>query len=87
MPIDPFFRLVGSPNAIPDITTAVEREILVCLRTQTQHNLRLVCQDTSAGRDALYADTGAEGKLVRLPNSVRNRTLLNSSCSHITDYA
>ena len=62
-------------NTISDITTAAGWEILDCSPDAMKQDIHLVCQDTNTDCDNLYANMGAEGKLVRLPNSVCIHTL------------
>ncbi|KAF7422417.1 hypothetical protein PC9H_010573 [Pleurotus ostreatus] len=58
----------GSPNAIADITSAGGWTILDCDKALTEQEIRLVCKNT-AECDRLDQNGGAEGKIVRLPES------------------
>ncbi|KAJ8518273.1 hypothetical protein ONZ45_g4617 [Pleurotus djamor] len=62
----------GSPGAIADITQAGGWMILDCDKTKTEQDIRLVCKSDDAqgaGCDLLDQNGGAEGKIVRLPES------------------
>ena len=58
----------GSP--ISDITNAAGWEILDCDQNAVEQDIRLVCSSSTAACDHLYSSGGAEGKIVRLPESV-----------------
>ncbi|RDB15048.1 hypothetical protein Hypma_005455 [Hypsizygus marmoreus] len=65
-------KIWGSQDAISDITTAAGWHILGCASDQLTQDIRLVCNsaDTkAAGCSHLFENTGAEGKIVRLPES------------------
>ena len=57
-------------SAISDITTAAGWEILGCDQNAMEQDIRLVCTSSAAACDHLYSSGGAEGKIVRLPESV-----------------
>ncbi|ESK93406.1 hypothetical protein Moror_1817 [Moniliophthora roreri MCA 2997] len=59
----------GSPDAITDITTAANWTILNCDKDALAQDIRLVCTDSESGCSHLWQNTGAVGKLVRLPES------------------
>ncbi|KAJ7719169.1 hypothetical protein B0H14DRAFT_2412305 [Mycena olivaceomarginata] len=61
----------GSQNAITDITTAADWEILDCDPNALAQDIRLVCKSDAADSNCshLYQNTGAVNKLVRLPES------------------
>jgi hypothetical protein len=64
-------KIWGDKSAISDITTAAGWEILDCSPDKTQQDIRLVCtgaDSTAAGCSHLF-DGGANGKVVRLPES------------------
>ncbi|SRR6266576_2022639 len=58
----------GSP--ISDITTAAGWEIMDCDQNAVEQDIRLVCTSSAAACGHLYSSGGAEGKIVRLPESV-----------------
>lgn len=57
-------------SAISDITTAAGWEILGCDQNAMEQDIRLVCTSSATACDHLYSSGGAEGKIVRLPESV-----------------
>ncbi|KAJ6551974.1 hypothetical protein B0H19DRAFT_182463 [Mycena capillaripes] len=61
----------GSENAITDITTAADWEILDCDPNALSQDIRLVCKsdDPATKCSHLYQNTGAVNKLVRLPEN------------------
>ncbi|TFK97642.1 hypothetical protein BDV98DRAFT_513349 [Pterulicium gracile] len=59
----------GSENLLTDITPAAGWAILDCSPSATNQTIRLVCEDEGAGCDHLFKQTGAEGKIVRLPEA------------------
>ncbi|THU98958.1 hypothetical protein K435DRAFT_795246 [Dendrothele bispora CBS 962.96] len=62
-------QIWGSNNSISDITPAAGWEILGCSSDEMSQDIRLVCMNNSTTCDHLYEGAGAEGKLVRLPES------------------
>ncbi|KAF8896684.1 hypothetical protein BD779DRAFT_1433082, partial [Infundibulicybe gibba] len=58
-------KIWGSPTSISDITPASGWEIIGCSPDALAQNIRLVCQRC----DHLFQGIGAEGKIVRLPES------------------
>uniref|UniRef100_A0A0W0EY52 DUF7223 domain-containing protein n=1 Tax=Moniliophthora roreri TaxID=221103 RepID=A0A0W0EY52_MONRR len=62
-------KIWGSPDAITDITTAANWTILNCDKDALAQDIRLVCTDSESGCIHLWQNTGAVGKLVRLPES------------------
>ncbi|KAF8066939.1 hypothetical protein FPV67DRAFT_1417007 [Lyophyllum atratum] len=65
-------KIWGSKDAISDITTAAGWEILGCSPDKLSQDIRLVCNSDdskAAGCSHLYESAGAEGKIVRLPES------------------
>ncbi|GLB41232.1 hypothetical protein LshimejAT787_0904470 [Lyophyllum shimeji] len=65
-------KIWGSKDAISDITTAAGWEILGCSTDKLSQDIRLVCTSDdpkAAGCSHLYESAGAEGKIVRLPES------------------
>ncbi|KAK1222410.1 hypothetical protein PQX77_014743 [Marasmius sp. AFHP31] len=60
-------QIWGSPSAIADVTKAGGWTILNCNEDALIQDIRLVCTGTSEECDHLYQNTGATGKLVRLP--------------------
>ncbi|KAJ7143848.1 hypothetical protein C8R44DRAFT_657477 [Mycena epipterygia] len=61
-------RIWGAEDAISDITPAAGWTILDCEKGSMAQDVRLVCHDSS-GCPHLAQNTGAVGKLVRLPES------------------
>ncbi|KAJ7143852.1 hypothetical protein C8R44DRAFT_864873 [Mycena epipterygia] len=61
----------GSQDAITDITTAADWQILGCDPNALSQDIRLVCMsdDPAAKCSHLYQNTGAVGKVVRLPEN------------------
>ncbi|KAJ7674018.1 hypothetical protein DFH06DRAFT_752966 [Mycena polygramma] len=61
----------GSQDAITDITTAADWEILGCDPNALSQDIRLVCKsdDPDSKCSHLYQNIGAENKLVRLPEN------------------
>ncbi|KAF9269765.1 hypothetical protein L218DRAFT_969553 [Marasmius fiardii PR-910] len=59
----------GAPSAIADITKAAGWTILNCDGNALAQDIRLVCTGTTEQCNNLYANTGATGKLVRLPEN------------------
>lgn len=59
----------GAPDAISDVTEAAGWHILGCDADKSDQDIRLVCENGN-GCDHLY-QSGAEGTVVRLPESVR----------------
>ncbi|KAF8877430.1 hypothetical protein BD779DRAFT_1448510, partial [Infundibulicybe gibba] len=62
----------GSTNAISDITPAAGWQIISCSPDAVNQDIRLVCMSGDAAAsecDHLYQGAGAEGKIVRLPES------------------
>jgi hypothetical protein len=57
-------------HAITDITPAGGWEILDCHPNKTEQEIRLVCTSPSAECGHLFANGGAEDKILRLPDSV-----------------
>ncbi|KAG7090279.1 hypothetical protein E1B28_011876 [Marasmius oreades] len=66
-------KVWGSPDALTDITPAAGWEILDCSPDALAQDIRLVCQgdedSAESGCAHLYQTIGAEGKVVRLPES------------------
>jgi len=65
-------KIWGSKDSISDITTAAGWEILGCSPDKLSQDVRLVCNSAdpnAAGCSHLYESAGAEGKIVRLPES------------------
>uniref|UniRef100_A0A0W0EY55 DUF7223 domain-containing protein n=1 Tax=Moniliophthora roreri TaxID=221103 RepID=A0A0W0EY55_MONRR len=62
-------KIWGSPDAITDITTAAGWTILNCDQDALAQDIRLVCTDSESECSHLWQNTGAVGKLVRLPES------------------
>ncbi|KAF8877431.1 hypothetical protein BD779DRAFT_1448538, partial [Infundibulicybe gibba] len=65
-------KIWGSTNAISDITPAAGWQIISCSPDSVNQDIRLVCMSgdaTTSGCDHLYQGAGAEGKIVRLPES------------------
>ncbi|KAG7095281.1 hypothetical protein E1B28_006053 [Marasmius oreades] len=59
----------GTPSAIADITKTAGWTILNCDENALVQDIRLVCTGTAEECNNLYANTGATGKLVRLPEN------------------
>ncbi|KAF7368686.1 hypothetical protein MVEN_00193100 [Mycena venus] len=60
----------GSQDAISDITTAADWEILDCDPNALAQDIRLVCNSASDSKCShLYQNTGAVNKIVRLPEN------------------
>ncbi|KAJ7763197.1 hypothetical protein DFH07DRAFT_813093 [Mycena maculata] len=61
----------GSQDAISDITTAADWQILTCDPTALSQDIRLVCMSDASDAKCsnLYQNTGAVNKIVRLPEN------------------
>ncbi|KAF9466288.1 hypothetical protein BDZ94DRAFT_1306284 [Collybia nuda] len=65
-------KIWGPKDAISDITTAAGWEILGCSPDTLEQDIRLVCasdDSSTTGCAHLYENSGAEGKIVRLPEA------------------
>ncbi|KAJ6602837.1 hypothetical protein DFH09DRAFT_1355028 [Mycena vulgaris] len=66
-------KIWGSEDAITDITSAADWQILVCDPNALSQNIRLVCMndpdDPNSLCGHLYQNTGAMNKIVRLPEN------------------
>ncbi|KAJ7479731.1 hypothetical protein FB451DRAFT_1086295 [Mycena latifolia] len=66
-------KIWGSEDAITDITTAADWQILGCDPKALSQNIRLVCMNDSDDPNSLcahlYQNTGAVNKIVRLPEN------------------
>ncbi|KAJ7196823.1 hypothetical protein GGX14DRAFT_375706 [Mycena pura] len=66
-------KIWGSTDAITDITTAADWQILDCNSTALAQDIRLVCMNDPAQPDSkcghLYQNIGAVNKIVRLPEN------------------
>ena len=60
----------GAPHAITDITEAAGWEIINCHQNKTEQDIQLVCTTPSGECGHLFANGGAEDKVLRLPDSV-----------------
>lgn len=82
-------QIWGSPNAISDVTTAAGWQILNCSATALAQDIRIVCMSndtTAAGCDNLFqGSSGAEGKLVRLPENCGQSAFARVAKSYVPD--
>ncbi|KAK0458142.1 uncharacterized protein EV420DRAFT_1270744 [Desarmillaria tabescens] len=72
VPASGSLKIWGSADVLSDITPAAGWEILDCSPDELEQEIRLVCSNNStdsADCDHLYQNDGAEGKIVRLPES------------------
>ncbi|KAL0960598.1 hypothetical protein HGRIS_005630 [Hohenbuehelia grisea] len=61
--------LSGDSNAISDITEVTGWTVLNCHPTEVVQKIRIVCTSPGKGCDHLDLDGGAEGKIIRLPQT------------------
>ncbi|KAL0960594.1 hypothetical protein HGRIS_005627 [Hohenbuehelia grisea] len=61
--------LSGASNAISDITEVTGWTVLDCHPTEVVQKIRIVCTSPGKGCDHLDLDGGAEGKIIRLPQT------------------
>ncbi|TFK33758.1 hypothetical protein BDQ12DRAFT_614698 [Crucibulum laeve] len=81
-------KIWGSADAISDITPAAGWEILGCNPDTLSQDIRLVCKDdeTSAADCAhLYQNSGADGKIVRLPENCGKNAFARVAKSWVPD--
>ncbi|KAJ3512020.1 hypothetical protein NLJ89_g3766 [Agrocybe chaxingu] len=63
-------KIWGSTTSIADVTPAGGWEIIGCSPEDLSQDIRLVCQEgKEADCERLYSNSGASGKIVRLPES------------------
>ena len=60
----------GPSHAITDVTQAAGWTTVHCHPNKTEQDIRVVCTSPSAECGHLFANGGAEGKIVRLPEHV-----------------
>ncbi|KAH9475770.1 hypothetical protein JR316_0011329 [Psilocybe cubensis] len=64
-----FVNMWGSKNDIGDITTAAGWEIIDCSPEALDQDIRIVCKEDSSVDCSRLFNSGAEGKIVRLPEN------------------
>ncbi|KAJ7114998.1 hypothetical protein C8R44DRAFT_676083 [Mycena epipterygia] len=80
-------KIWGSNDAITDITTAADWQILGCNATALSQDIRLVCtnDDPDSQCAHLYQNTGAVNKIVRLPENCGASAFARVSKSWVPD--
>ncbi|KAG6908291.1 hypothetical protein DXG01_005392 [Tephrocybe rancida] len=81
-------KVWGSSDAISDITTAAGWEVIGCSPDKLSQDIRLVCNSDdskAAGCSHLYEGAGAEGKIVRLPETCGKNAFARVARSWVPD--